>query len=163
MSRAFVKELDGAEGEALPELAISPHRNLVTAEGLAQIDDQLGRLEDELAAARAADDRPAIARVERDLRYWRQRRGSAEVVPKVDRPDTVRFGRPDTVRFGCSVQIEATDGTTARFRLVGEDQSDPAHGLISWVSPLAEALLGAHVGDDVPFRGGRAEIVGIDP
>jgi transcription elongation GreA/GreB family factor len=155
MSRAFVKELDGAEGEALPELAISPHRNLVTAEGLAQIDDQLGRLEDELAAARAADDRPAIARVERDLRYWRQRRGSAEVVPKVD--------RPDTVRFGCSVQLEATDGTTARFRLVGEDQSDPAHGLISWVSPLAEALLGAHVGDDVPFRGGRAEIVGIDP
>jgi transcription elongation GreA/GreB family factor len=154
MSRAFVKELDGAEGETLPELAISPHRNLVTPEGLAQIDDQLRRLEDALTAARVADDRPAIARVERDLRYWRQRRGSAEVVPQVD--------RPDTVRFGCTVQLEAPDGTTARFRLVGEDQSDPAHGLISWVSPLAEALLGAQVGDDVPFRSGRAEIVGIE-
>jgi transcription elongation GreA/GreB family factor len=154
VSRAFVKESDGAEGEALPELAISPHRNLVTADGLARIEDQLRRVDEELASARAADDRPAIARVERDRRYWAQRRGSAEVVPKAD--------SPDAVRFGCSVRLQAEDGTTARFRIVGEDESDPARGLISWVSPLAEALLGACVGDDVPFRGGRARITGIE-
>ena len=54
------------------------------------------------------------------------------------------------------------DGETVCFRIVGEDESDPAHGLISWVSPLAESLLGAGIGDEVQFRGARAEILGIE-
>ena len=154
MSRAFVKELEGGEGDELPELAISPHRNLVTAEGLARIEAHTRRLEAELTAARAAGDRPVLARIERDLRYWAQRRGSAEVVPRVE--------RPDSVRFGCRVRLGMPDGETVCFRIVGEDESDPAHGLISWVSPLAESLLGAGIGDEVEFRGDRAEILGIE-
>ncbi len=81
MSRAFVKELDGEGGEDLPELAVSPHRNLVTPSGLAQIERTLHRLEGELVDARAADDKPLAARIERDLRYFRQRKATAEVVP----------------------------------------------------------------------------------
>ena len=154
MSRAFVKELDGAEGDELPELAISPHRNLVTAQGLAAIDANLRRLDAELSGARATGDRAAAARAERDLRYWSSRRASAEVV--------VPLQQAEVVRFGNRVELRTESGATLHFRIVGEDESDPAAGLISWVSPLAELLLGSAPWDEVPFRGGKAEVVAID-
>jgi hypothetical protein len=75
MSRAFVKETDGLE--ELPEKRLSEHRNLVTPEGLAFIEGEVKRLQDELSAAHASDDRNAIARATHDLRYWNQRLGSA--------------------------------------------------------------------------------------
>jgi transcription elongation GreA/GreB family factor len=154
MSRAFVKELDGAEGDELPELAISPHRNLVTAQGLAAIDANLRRLDAELSGARATGDRAAAARDERDLRYWSSRRASAEVV--------VPQQQAEVVRFGNRVELRTESGATLHFRIVGEDESDPAAGLISWVSPLADLLLGSAPGEEVPFRGGMTEVVAID-
>ena len=154
MSRAFVKEADGAELDDLPELVVSPHRNLVTAEGLRLIEATLSRLGNDLAAARAAGDRATMARTERDLRYWRQRRVTAEVV--------TRAATPDIVRFGSTVILETESGAAHRFRIVGEDESDPRRGLISYVSPLAEILLGTRAGDEVDLRGERAEVVGIE-
>ncbi len=154
MSRAFVKDLDGMAGEELPELAVSPYRNLVTPEGLHQIEAVLRRLDAELAVARAADDRTAVARVERDRRYWSARRASAEVVPPVS--------QPGVVRFGSRVGLLAASGERLVFRIVGEDEADPARGLLSYVSPLAESLLGASVGDEVAFRGGRAEVASVE-
>ena len=153
MSRAFVKEADGTEFDELPELVVSPHRNLVTPEGLALIQATLSRLEARLAAARAASEREAVARAERDLRYWRQRRVSAELVPRDE--------ATEVVRFGCTVELVTDRGERVGFRIVGEDEADPGHGLISWVSPLAEELLGCSVGDEVRFRGGTAEISAI--
>jgi len=153
MSRAFVKESDGAEQDDLPELVVSPHRNLVTADGLKLIEATQERLETELAAARAADDRATVARTERDLRYWRQRRATAEVVKVAD--------RPDVVRFGSVVTLETAAGETVSYRIVGEDESDPRRGRISYVSPLAETLLGCRPGDTVALRDGDAEIVTI--
>lgn len=154
MSRAFVKEGEGNELDALPELVVSPHRNFVTPEGLALIEATLVRLASELSTARAAGDRRAIARAERDLRYWRQRRISAELVePEVS---------PQVVRFGSRVQLVTPDGERASFRIVGEDEADPKRGLVSYVSPLAEELLGAAAGDEVRFRDGTAEIESID-
>lgn len=150
MSRAFVKEADGTEFDELPELVVSPHRNLVTPEGLALIEATLSRLEARLAAARAASEREAVARAERDLRYWRQRRVSAELVPRDE--------APEVVRFGCTVELVTDRGERVGFRIVGEDEADPGHGLISWVSPLAEELLGCSVGDEVRFRGGTAAV-----
>jgi len=153
MSRAFVKEADGTEFDELPELVVSPHRNLVTPEGLALIEATLSRLEAQLVSARTAAEREAVARIERDLRYWRQRRVSAERVP-VDEA-------PEVVRFGCTVDLVTGSGERVRFRIVGEDEADPGRGLISWVSPLAEELLGCSVGDEVRFRDGTAEIAAI--
>lgn len=69
MSRAFVKESDGADGEELAELQVSAHRNLVTAAGLGLIEQNVERLRIEQSAARAADDRAAVKRIQRDLRY----------------------------------------------------------------------------------------------
>src|SRR5258708_39833689 len=80
MSRAFVKELEDA-AEELPERPISPHPNLVTAEGLAHIEAEVTRLQREHAAAQAANDRTALARSARDLRYWTARRATAQLVP----------------------------------------------------------------------------------
>jgi transcription elongation GreA/GreB family factor len=155
LSRAFVKEADGADGGELAELVVSPHRNLVTSEGLALIEATLQRLERELSVARRANERGAVARAERDLRYWRQRRISAELVP-------APVGRSEVVRFGSRVTMRTEAGRVLRLRIVGEDEADPASGLISWVAPLAEQLLGARIGDAVPFQGGEAELLSID-
>lgn len=154
MSRAFVKESEGAELDDLPELVVSPHRNLVTADGLRLIEATLSRLETDLSAARNAGDRAAATRIERDLRYWRQRRSTAEVV--------THTATHDFVRFGSTVTLETGSGVTHRFRIVGEDESDPRRGLISYVAPLAEALLGARAGEEVDLRGEPAEIVRIE-
>jgi len=154
VSRAFVKDMDGEGTEDIPELTISPHRNLVTPAGLAHIDETLRRLDGELAMARAAPDRATVARVERDLRYWSSRRSTAEVVDPV--------ALPEAVRFGCTVELQSAAGERIRFKIVGEDESDPAQGRISYVSPLAAAMIGAAVGDEVEFRGGMAVIAMIE-
>ena len=77
MSRAFTKESDDTFAE-LPDRPVSQHPNLVTSEGLAQIDATLGVLQAEHGVAQAANDRAAVARIERDLRYWAARRASAQ-------------------------------------------------------------------------------------
>src|SRR5213078_4899246 len=145
MSRAFVKDLEDAV-EELPDRPISPHPNLVTAEGLA-------RIQQEHAAAHAANDRAALARAARDLRYWTARRASAQLVPEPsDR---------SKVHFGATVSIVRDGGRRQTFRIVGEDEADPAHGTLSHVSPLARALFGKEVGDTVEVANSQAEIVEI--
>lgn len=151
MSRAFVKEPDGGAVDDLPERPISPHPNFVTPEGLAAIDAELQRLQAELAAA--GGDRAAEARLRRDLRYWRARRATAEVVPPpADRSE---------VRFGATATIARDDGRRQTFRIVGEDEADPRKGSVSWVSPLARALAGKSVGDVVDVAGSEVEIIAI--
>lgn len=153
MSRAFVKETEGGEAiEELPDREISPHPNLVTAEGLAAIDAEIARLNDDFTAA--GESRALKARAERDLRYWRARRTTAEVMPPPE--DNA------VVRFGSSVTIVRDDGREQTWRIVGEDEADPATGSISYVSPLARSLLGHGVGDVVDAAGGEVEIVGIN-
>jgi len=150
MSRAFVKETD-AELPPPPERPVSPHPNYVTPEGLAAIEAELARLDAAHAAAVRAGDRDAIALTQRDQRYWTARRASAQVV---DNPPA--DGR---VHFGSTVTLERGDGRRQTFRIVGEDEADPAHGTLSYVSPLAAALIGKGVGDTVPVGSGEAEIV----
>jgi len=151
MSRAFVKEADSVE--ELPEKLISEHRNLVTPEGLLAIEAEVQRLQDELADAQRAGDRDAIARASRDLRYWNNRLGSAEVqLPASD---------ASVVSFGSTVTIERGDGRVQKFRLVGEDEANPAKGSISYASPLAQALMGKSVGDVITAGSGEAEIVTV--
>ena len=153
MSRAFVRESD-QDTESLPERAISPHPNLVTGAGLKQIEEQVRDLESDRRTARQQDDKAALTRIERDLRYWTQRRGSARVVETAP--------TPDTVRFGVKVTLESADGSRREFRIVGEDEAEPSQGRISWVSPLATALIGAKLGDIVKFQDQDAEIVRLD-
>ena len=153
MSRAFVKEQDNAGAEALPDRLISEHPNLVTREGLAQIEAEVTRLTQAHAAAQAEEDRARAAATARDLRYWKARQQSAEVVtPPAD---------PEHVHFGSTVSVERDDGRKQTFRIVGEDDADPAKGTIPYVSPLARALSGKSVGDVVKVGDGEVEILAI--
>jgi transcription elongation GreA/GreB family factor len=154
MSRAFVKEGEGAEGEPLAELQVSPHRNLVTAAGLAQIHANVERLRAELSAARESGDRGALQRVQRDLRYWSARQGTAELVPP-----PAPGGK---ARFGSVVRLEGSGGAPLTYRIVGEDEADPSAGRISYVSPIGRALIGRAAGDRVPLHAGVAEIVAVE-
>ena len=150
MSRAFVKEDAGGE-DGLPDRPVSPHANYVTPEGLKQIDAELARLQGAVIAA--GEDRAARASVERELRYWRARRATAQVIPPP--ADT------SVVRFGATVTIAREGGRRQVWRIVGEDEADPKAGTLSHVSPLARALIGKAVGDTVPIADGEAEIVAI--
>ena len=65
------------------------------------------------------------------------------------------------MQFGATVTIERDDGRRQTFRIVGEDEADPARGTLSHVSPLARALFGKAVGRYRRGRDGEAEILGI--
>lgn len=157
MSVAFTREEDlEATAADLPDRPISPHLNLVTPQGLAQIEAELAAARAAYTAAQAAGsieaDRTAMARATRDLRYWSARRGTAQLVE----------APPDgKVRFGDTVTIEREDGRTQTWRIVGEDEADPSKGSVSHVSPLARALLGRREGDEATVAGQSVEIVAI--
>ncbi len=152
MSRAFVKELDGGEDE-LPDRPISAHPNLVTPEGLARIEATLAEHQHTHAAAQAASDRAVLARAARELRYWTARRASAQVIdPPADRT---------RVHFGSTVTLLRDDGRRQTYRIVGEDEADPARGTLSHVAPVARALMGKEVGDVIAAGNLEAEIVAI--
>ncbi|MGI9403388.1 MAG: transcription elongation factor GreA [Hyphomicrobium sp.] len=152
MSRAFVKDGE-QEFEELPDRLISEHPNLVTLEGLAQIEAEVARLNAEFAAAQTAQDRAVLAAADRDLRYWKARQLSAEVVtPPEDGAH---------VHFGSTVTIEREDGRRQTFRIVGEDEADPVKGTIPYVAPLARALVGRGVGDVVRVGEGEIEVLEV--
>lgn len=157
MSVAFTKDEDHEAAAAnLPDRPISPHPNLVTPNGLAQLETAFAAAKAAYSAAQTGsinDDRTAMARATRDLRYYTARLGSAQRVDPVS--------NPQTVVFGCVVTIVRDDGREQTFRIVGEDEADPAAGSISYVSPLARAVLGKEAGDEVQVSGATVEIVAI--
>lgn len=157
MSVAFTKESDSESVAAdLPDRPVSQHPNYVTPSGLAAIDAGLAAARTATTAARAqgdiTSDRTAMARATRDLRYWSARRASAQLVQPAP---------GDTVTFGCCVTLEREDGSRKTWRITGEDEADPARGTVSYVAPLARALMGKSVGDTAKFGGRDVEIVGI--
>ena len=154
MSKAFVNEDDEGQIDVLPDREIPPHPNLVTAEGLAQIERMQAELSKQLTEAEEGEDLNAQAHVARDLRYWTARRSNAELVP----PPKDK----SKVAFGSRVTIERDDGRKLTFRIVGLDEADPEKGTLSYVSPMAKALNGKSVGDVVHVGQGDAEITAIE-
>jgi transcription elongation GreA/GreB family factor len=151
MSRAFVKDADGVE--QLPDRPVSGHPNEVTRDGLRQIESALTAAQEAYAASQVVGDREGLASSGRDLRYWTARRSTAVVAPEPEDNSVVRFGH--------TVTIVRDDGREQAFRIVGEDEADPARGTISHASPLARALFGKGVGEVVSVAGGEAEILSI--
>ena len=155
MSVAFTKEQDSESAAAdLPDRPVSPHPNLVTPSGLSQLDAGLAEARAAYTAAQAHDDvqadRTAMARATRDLRYFSARRASARLVE----PDAERTG----AQFGQSVTFVRDDDREQTYRIVGEDEADPTAGAVSYLSPLAKALLGKAEGDTATVAGREVEI-----
>jgi transcription elongation GreA/GreB family factor len=153
MSRAFVRDQDVDSIEDVSDRPVSGHPNDVTETGMAQIETALAGARAANATALASSDRRAIAAAARDLRYWSARRATARLVP----PPTDL----SRVRFGTTVSIIRDDGREQTFRIVGEDEADPAKGSISHVSPLARAMLGKGIGEVVRAGNDDTEIISI--
>jgi transcription elongation factor GreB len=163
MSRAFVKDHDGDAQDALPDLPLSEHPNYVTPRGNTQLRERLAIARErretlKLGESDALDQQQELASLERELRWLNARAGSTIEM------DLARQPR-DRVAFGAIVTVDSDEGER-RWQIVGEDEADAEHGLVSYVSPLAKALLGAHVGDEVrwerPAGDTTIEVVNIE-
>jgi transcription elongation factor GreB len=142
--------------------------NYITPEGAKklakELDDLLTRerpkVVDEVQSAAADGDRSENAsyiygkrrlrEIDRRIRFLTKRLEAARVID-----ETVRA---DQVFFGAWVAIEGEDGARREYRIVGEDEVDPANGRISWRSPLGRALLKKKTGDVVLVRRPAGEV-----
>ena len=163
MSKAFVKE-DGPEDDDAPELAESTPsgKNYITPAGFARLKAELRKLVEverpEVVKTVAWDaslgDRSENAdyiygkrrlrEIDRRVRFLIKRLENAEVVNSSGR-DT------DQVFFGATVKLNSPSGEKT-ITIVGVDEVDPANGMVSWVSPIARALIKAREGDSVTLR-----------
>ncbi len=100
-----------------------------------------------------------LREIDRRIRFLTRRLDLAEVV------DPARQSNVEQVFFGATVTLEDEQGVEQTYQIVGVDETDLSRGRISWISPLARALLKARAGDLVRFQspaGWReVEIVGI--
>jgi len=154
MSRAFVNEDNAAAQADQPvERQVSTQPNYVTPQGLAQLQAKVAALQT------AQADKQRLADLQRDLRYFTQRLGSAQVA--------VAATSTDKVQIGSRVTYADEHDTEHRVQLVGEDQADASQGLINWASPLGRALLGARLNDEVlwqrPAGDQIIEVIRIEP
>jgi transcription elongation GreA/GreB family factor len=150
MSVAFRREGDEEHLEPKFEVPIPPGPNLVTARGKALIDAQVAELEKRIAGL---TDETELKAAKRDLRYWQTRQITAELALVPD---------GDTVEFGTKVTFKL-NGKQRVLSIVGDDEADPANDLVSFSAPLSRALIGAEVGELLPFGGkdDAIEVLGI--
>lgn len=177
MSKAFTKESEGDdELDGTPKLPQGV-KNYITPAGYQRLKEEFDRLwkveRPELVktitwAASNGDrsengdyiyGKKRLREIDRRLRFLSKRLDNAEVV------DSAQRGGCDQVFFGATVTICNAQGEEHTYSIVGLDEVDPGHGRISWVSPLAKALLKAYEGDRVRLHtpGGleELEVVGI--
>lgn len=166
MNKAFVRESDGEDDEELePSLKLpAGTRNYITPAGYARLKDELEHLVKRerphvveiVAWAASNGDRSEngdyiygkrrLREIDRRIRFLSKRLDVAEVV------DPLRQGDNDQVFFGARVTIADQDGQENTYTIVGVDEADVARGRISWVSPLARALIKAKEGDSIRFQ-----------
>jgi transcription elongation GreA/GreB family factor len=150
MSRAFVKENDLEHaGIGIPERPISDEPNYVTPNGLKMLNEKIDVLEIEREVLKNKKDDPIakqkIAIVERDMRYYAARIESAILTTPKEEDHSI-------VLFGAIVTVEDEEGNLSAYEIVGEDEADIHQGKVSYLSPLAEALIGSKLGDEVTWE-----------
>ena len=166
MNKAFVKESDSEDDEELsPALQLPPGtRNYITPAGHARLKTELEHLikrerphvVEVVAWAASNGDRSEngdyiygkrrLREIDRRIRFLTKRLDIAEIV------DPLRQGDNDQVFFGARVTIADADGSENTYTIVGVDETDVGHGRISWISPLARALIKSREGDTVRFQ-----------
>jgi transcription elongation factor GreB len=166
MNKAFVRESDGEDDEDLqPALRIPPgSRNYITPAGHARLKDELEHLVKRerphvveiVAWAASNGDRSEngdyiygkrrLREIDRRIRFLSKRLDIAEVV------DPLRQGDNDQVFFGATVTIGESDGSEHCYQIVGVDEADASAGRISWISPLARALIKSREGESIRFQ-----------
>lgn len=166
MNKAFVRESDGDDDEELqPALRIPPGtRNYITPAGHARLKSELEHLVKRerphvveiVAWAASNGDRSEngdyiygkrrLREIDRRIRFLTKRLDIAEIV------DPLRQGDNDQVFFGATVTVADAQGAESTYTIVGIDEADASLGRISWISPLARALIKAREGDSIRFQ-----------
>jgi transcription elongation factor GreB len=166
MSKAFTKETDAVEEDAPEGGAPLPTglKNYMTPQGFAAMQDEMKKLVREerpkvvetVAWAAGNGDRSEngdyiygkqrLREIDRRIRYLTKRLESAEVV------DPTRQTRRDQVFFGATVTYATADGAENTITIVGVDEATSDAKRVSWVSPIARALLKARAGDTVDLN-----------
>ena len=159
MSVAFTKEDSAATASEtqLPDRLISEHPNLVTEAGLKLLHRQLAEAKQAYEIAQRTvdvDERRRLSAIPlRDTRYLVERVRTAQIV---DAPEA-----NDAVVFGSTVVFSRSDGRIQKFKIVGEDEADPKTGSISFVSPIAQILMGKPAGEVIGTGEEQIEIIEI--
>jgi transcription elongation factor GreB len=91
-----------------------------------------------------------LREIDRRIRFLNQRLENAVVVNNQDR--IANGGDPEQIFFGATVIYTDTEGTDTQIRIVGVDEVDLEKGYVSWISPIAKALIKAKVGDTVRIQ-----------
>lgn len=159
MSKAFTKESDEGPGNEVQPEAKDPLpagvKNYVTPEGARLLREELSRLEHESRpkGEKGAAARKRLEALERRIQFLRDRIANMTVVDPGSQDK-------DSVHFGATVTVADEEGNEKSYHIVGVDESDPAKGKISWISPIAKALISARVGDVVTLElpDGNAEL-----
>jgi len=178
MSKAFTRESDAADLDEELEAA-SPlpagSRNYMTPGGFARLKAELASLVDKerpevvatVAWAASNGDRSEngdyiygkkrLREIDRRIRFLIRRLDNAEVVDPHSRRESENA---DQIFFGATVTVSNARGEERTVSIVGVDEIDTARGYISWVSPMARALIKAREGDSVTLRtpGGMEEL-----
>ena len=171
MNKAFTRESEDEEedGDAPENASPLPagSKNYMTPTGFARLKDELDHLvakdRPELVAtiawAASNGDRSEngdyiygkrrLREVDRRIRFLIKRLDAAEVVDPQARRDE---GEDDRVYFGATVTVRNARDEERTVSIVGVDEIDTARGYISWVSPMARALLKAREGDTVTLN-----------
>lgn len=164
MSKAFVKESDDQDDDELDVPQLEGVRNYITPAGYRRLKDELVELLNverpevvrTVSWAASNGDRSEngdyiygkkrLREIDRRIRFLTRRLDVAEVVDPAAREPT------EQIFFGATVLYATENGNENRVTIVGTDEVDPARGYVSWISPIAVALIKAHVGDQVTLR-----------
>jgi len=167
MSKAFTKESDGDDEDDLPDDVSglpAGAKNYMTPQGFARMREELMMLMRKerpevvqiVSWAAANGDRSEngdylygkkrLREIDRRIRFLSKRLERSEVVDPAKRPKT------DQVFFGATVTYANSKNEERTVKIVGVDEVDPAMGHVSWISPIARAVLRAHEGDVVKMR-----------
>ena len=180
MSKAFTKEIDSNkdDNESQPALLLPAGiKNYITPTGYQHLNDELDQLwrverpvlVQTITWAASNGDRSEngdyiygkkrLREIDKRIRFLAKRLDHAEVI------DPAKRGACEQIFFGATVTVCRQDGVKYIYSIVGVDEANPAQGLISWVSPLARALLKARAKDvvtlQVPSGAEELEIIGV--
>ncbi|MBU6467773.1 MAG: transcription elongation factor GreB [Betaproteobacteria bacterium] len=173
MNKAFTKDTDQDEDEEInPSIPPIKGPNYITPEGFERLKNEMEwlireerpKVVETVAWAASNGDRSEngdyiygkrrLREIDRRLRFLTKRLEIAQVV------DPLQQKGNDQIFFGAYVLISDNEGKEQRFQIVGIDETNPSEGKISWISPIAKALLKAREGDHVTFMSpaGKREI-----
>ena len=149
MSRAFVKENDLEHaGIDIPERPISSEKNYVTPNGYKELEIKISILGDERTKISLDTDsinKQKKLQLERDLRYFINRLESAILVNPLEQDK-------NKVLFSAWVDVENELRDILSFQIVGEDEADVKINKIAYNAPLAKALIGNTIDDEVVWK-----------